>query len=83
MPISSLIIRTEKEKTQQVVHGLRSFKEVTVSGVHSENIIIVTETGKQAEDKTLWGEIEKIPGVLQFDLIYHNFEDEEGFNHAQ
>lgn len=76
MPVSSLIIRTEKEKTQQVAHGLRSLKEVTISEVHDENIIVVTETDKQAEDKTLWGEIEKMPGVLQCDLIYHNFEDE-------
>ena len=83
MPISSLIIRTEKEKTQQVAHRLRSFKEVTISEVHNENIIVVTETDKQAVDKTLWGELEKIPGVLQCDLIYHNFEDEEGFSHAQ
>ena len=83
MPISSLIIRTEKDKAQQVAHWLRSFKGVTISEIHHENVIVVTETGKQAEDKTIWGAIEKIPGVLQCDLIYHNFEDEEGFSRAQ
>jgi nitrate reductase NapAB chaperone NapD len=76
MPVSSLIIRTEKDKTKTVASRLQSFQEATVSRIHDENIILITETGKQAEDKILWGKIEKIPGVLQCDLIYHNFEDE-------
>ena len=79
MPISSLIIRTDNRQTQDVVEHLKTFKEVTVSEIHNENIILVTETVRQDQDKTLWEDIEKIPGVLQCDLIYHNFEDAEGF----
>jgi nitrate reductase NapAB chaperone NapD len=78
MPISSLIIKTRKDKTLDVAKRLESFAEITVSEIHQHNIILMTETGKQDHDKALWEEIERIPGVLQCDLIYHNFEDEEG-----
>ena len=76
MPISSLIIRTDNKKTPDVIACLRILKEVTVSEIHQENIIVITETQKQSCDKDLWDKIEKIPGVLQCDLIYHNFEDD-------
>jgi nitrate reductase NapAB chaperone NapD len=76
MPISSLIIRTDNKKTPDVVACLGILKEVTVSEIHQQNIVIITETPRQACDQDLWDKIEKIPGVLQCDLIFHNFEDD-------
>lgn len=76
MPISSLIIRTDNKKTQDVIECLRILKEITVSEIHQENIVVITETQKQSCDKNLWDKIEKIPGVLQCDLVYYNFEDD-------
>ena len=81
MPISSLIIRTDGRRTQEIAEYLKTLKEATVSEVHNENIILVAETVSRIQDKTLWEGIEKIPGVLQCDLIYHNFEDAEGFKY--
>lgn len=80
MPISSLIIRTDPQKVQMVTDYIRTFKEATVAQVHDENIVVITETQSQKEDKCLWESLEKYPGVIQCDLIYHNFEDEEEFD---
>ena len=76
MPVSSLIIRTDKNQTQAVVESLKHCPDVFSTDVFGENIVLITETFNQNRDKALWEEIEKIPGVLQCDLIYHNFEDE-------
>lgn len=78
MPVSSLIIRTEKDKTQVIAEQLNACQEATVSEIQGDNIILVTETKAQSDDRMLWDTIEKISGVLHCDLIYHNFEDEEG-----
>ena len=75
MPISSLIIRTEKNRTKEVADILNNFEEAEISEIHDEDIIIITETKEQIDDKALWEQIEKIPGVVKCDLIYHNFED--------
>lgn len=78
MPVSSLIIRTVKDTTLRVAQRLNAVSGVSVEKIHDENIVVVTDTCRQQQDKELWREFEKIPGVLQCDLIYHNFEDEEG-----
>ncbi|MCA9393644.1 MAG: chaperone NapD [Candidatus Omnitrophica bacterium] len=78
MPVSSLIIRTETEQTQQVRSQLDKWKGVSVEAVDGINIVIVTETETQKQDKELWKSIESLAGVLQCDLIYHNFEDDAG-----
>ncbi len=78
MPISSLIIRTQEEKTSEVADKLKDFKAVNVENIEGSNIVIITDTIEQKNDKELWSNIENISGVLQCDLIYHNFEDEEG-----
>ena len=77
MPISSLIIRTERNHTQTVAESVRRYREISSAEIFGENVVVITETPHQNRDKALWEEIEKIPGVLQCDLIYHNFENEE------
>lgn len=83
MPISSLIVRTEKNRTAEVADRINDFKEVTATKIVDENIVVITETHEQSRDKSLWNDLENISGILQCDLIYHNFEDEEGFDHGK
>ncbi|MCA9407310.1 MAG: chaperone NapD [Candidatus Omnitrophica bacterium] len=79
MPISSLVIRTDVNKTTQVVKNLEMLKDAEILQVERENVVVITETENQSRDKELWSQMESIPGVLKCDLIYHNFEDQEGF----
>lgn len=81
MPISSLIVKTVPSKIRDVADKLNTLAGATVSDIHAENIVVITETKKQGDDQELWETIEGIPGVLKCDLIYHNFEDEEGFKY--
>ncbi len=81
MPVSSLIVRVKEEKKEFVLKSLKEYAAAEISDVLGESIVLITDTESQAEDKKLWQQIEEIPGVLQCDLIYHNFEDEERFNH--
>ena len=83
MPISSLIVRTEKNRTAEVAGRINDFKEIIETKIVDENIVVITETHEQSRDKSLWKNLENIPGVLQCDLIYHNFEDEEGLDHGK
>ena len=83
MPISSLIVRTEKNRTDEVADRINDFKEITATKIVDENIVVITETHEQNKDKLLWKNLENIPGVLQCDLIYHNFEDEEELDHGK
>ncbi len=76
MPVSSLIIRTDIHRTEQVRTRLDRMQCIDVETVDGANIVIVTVTVRQQQDKELWKAIEDIPGVLQCDLIYHNFEDD-------
>lgn len=78
MPVSSMIVRTEKHQTREVAERLEAWEEISISEIHGENIVVVTETPAQDRDRGLWERIETMAGVLQCDLIYHNFEDEEG-----
>lgn len=80
MPVSSLIIRTDPQQTLPVRTRLGALEGVTVEAVDGVNIVIVTETVAQQQDKELWRIIESMAGVLQCDLIYHNFEDDTGMH---
>lgn len=78
MPISSLIVRTEPQQTEPVRSQLCHLEGVNVEATDGTNIVIVTDTVTQKQDKELWKTIEALTGVLQCDLIYHNFEDDAG-----
>ncbi len=76
MPISSIVIRMQKKECNEIINQLNGIAAVTVEKIHEDSIVIVTDTKSQKEDKELWSEIESISGILQCDLIYHNFEDD-------
>lgn len=77
MPISSLIIRTKIDRTQRVIDELKKISLLTVEQVHHENIVAVTDTQCEQEDKIIWERVRNISGVIQSDLIFYNFEDVE------
>lgn len=79
MPISSLIIKTKPERAQAVVSHINTIQQAEIVEIQQPNIVVITDTTQRSEDKDLWKQIEAIPGVISCDLIYHNFEDEEGF----
>ena len=82
MPISSVIVRTSAGRAAEVAGHLKDFPESTVEKIHGDNVVLVTETRDQDHDRALWERIENVPGVIQCDLIYHNFEDVEGTRHV-
>ena len=77
MPISSLIVRMKAEKVESVLKGLAGMETTSVHETRGENVIIVTQTETKEQDKEIWESIERLDGVIQTDLIYHNFEDLE------
>ncbi len=78
MPISSLIIRTDQTKTDMVRDVINQMGFVESTEVFNENIVVITETKTQREDKELFETLKEVKGVLQCDLVYHNFEDQKG-----
>jgi len=78
MPISSLLLHVnQEENVDQVVKGVDSVKDATVSEIMGLKLVVVTETTSLKDDKHIFETLEKIPGVAKLDLIYCNFEDVE------
>ena len=77
MPISSLIVRTRPDSVRPVMDALSVIEEATIHETWGQSIVVVTQTKTKDEDKQIWDRIEHVEGVVQTDLIYHNFEDVE------
>jgi nitrate reductase NapAB chaperone NapD len=77
MPVSSLIIRVRPDSLHPVVKAVSEIKQAAIHETRGQNIVVVTQTKTKSEDKKIWDRIEHLEGVLQTDLIYHNFEDIE------
>lgn len=77
MPISSLIVRTKSERTQNVASSIGEITGAEVSRIEAESIVVITDTRDQHQDRRIWDAIEAMPGVIGVNLIYHNFEDLE------
>ncbi|MFH2204942.1 MAG: chaperone NapD [Elusimicrobiota bacterium] len=78
MSISSLIVRTQCASTEKVRRAINELPHAEVTDAKGENLVVVTDSSLPAEDKSVWKSIERIPGVVQVDLVYHNFEDAAG-----
>lgn len=82
MPISSLIVRSTPEHVTDVADQIRAVSGASVTDIKGENVIVITDTASQDEDKQIWNQIEQLNGVCKVDLIYHNFEDVEEVNNG-
>jgi nitrate reductase NapAB chaperone NapD len=78
MPTSSLIVRTEDGQSSATVVAIKELAGAAVTDRQGSDLVVVTETASRLDDRVIWNQLEKLPGVLNVDLIYHNFEDQEG-----
>lgn len=77
MPVSSLIIQADPKLLDEVRNAINELNGASVTRVEGASLVTITETTTKSEDKSLWEDFERIPGVISVNLIYHNFEDLE------
>ena len=76
MPISSLVVKVQPQKSSEVVNRLQPIEYAEVTNIVGDQIVVITDTRDSETDKVIWDTITAIPGVMQVSLVYHNFEDE-------
>jgi nitrate reductase NapD len=76
MPISSLVVKVNPQKSSEVVKSLQPIEHAEVTNIIGDQIVVITDTRDRETDKVIWDSISDIPGVIQVSLVYHNFEDE-------
>ena len=76
MVISSLVIETTLDYTQQVADELASRQGIEVHGIDGYKIIITIEAPTVDESHAIANAIVPVVGVIGVDLIYLNFEDD-------
>jgi nitrate reductase NapD len=77
MPISSLLVRTLKERTQSVAKKINEIDGLEVTDIVEDQVVVVSDTQTAKQDKKLHEAVEAVPGVLAVTLVYHNYEDLE------
>ncbi len=77
MPISSLIVRTHEDMAEAAAMRINALPQASVTDVQAGNLVVITETRGQREDRILWETIEGMTEVHSLDAIYHNVEDLE------
>ncbi|MBR0405733.1 MAG: chaperone NapD [Eggerthellaceae bacterium] len=76
MVISSLVVETMLDYTQQVADELASRQGIEVHGIDGYKIIITIEAPTVDESHAIANAIVPVVGVIGVDLIYLNFEDD-------
>ena len=77
MVISSLVVETMLDYTQQVANELAGRHGVEVHGIEGYKIVITIEAPTVDESHEIANAIVPIAGVIGVDLIYLNFEDDK------
>jgi len=77
MPISSLVVRTQERRENEVAEAIDALDgaDASVPEPGSSNVVVITETTSREQDTELWELINALPGVVSVSLAYHNFED--------
>ena len=76
MVISSLVVETVSDYTQQVADELASRQGIEVHGIEGYKIVITIEAPTVDESHDIANAIVPVTGVIGVDLIYLNFEDD-------
>ena len=76
MVISSLVVETMLDYTQQVANELASRQGIEVHGIEGYKIVITIEAPTVDESHDIANAIVPVTGVIGVDLIYLNFEDD-------
>ena len=77
MVISSLVVETAPDYTEAVARLLPGFAGVEVHGVEGYKIVITIEADTVDASHDTATEISLTEGVLNVNLVYLNFEDDE------
>lgn len=74
--ISSLVVETRPEAVQDVAAALAAMEGVEVHEVNGYKIVVTIEAPSTGASHELSSRFIQVPGVLNVNLIYVNFEDE-------
>lgn len=79
MPISGIVVTLapEVERRESALCALRDHPNVTLGEAVETRLPLVTETETMTEHDEVWSQLEKIEGVLQIRLAFHDFSDVE------
>lgn len=74
--ISSLVVEAKPEDVESVAKTLATFEGVEVHEVNGYRIVVTVEAPSTGASHETASRFVQIPGVLNVNLIYVNFEDE-------
>ncbi len=74
--ISSLLVEAKPETVDTVAQALATIEGVEVHEVNGHNIVVTIEAPSTADSHAIASRFIEIPGVLNVNLVYVNFEDE-------
>ncbi len=75
MPISSLIVKAAEGHAEAIAQAVDAVEGASVSELVDKNLVVLTETKDEKEDRRIWDALNAIEGVVSVELVYHNFED--------
>lgn len=76
MVISSLVVETMPDVTDTAAHALESIDGVEVHEIVDHKIVVTIEAPSTASSHTIASSFLNIEGVLNVNLVYANFEEE-------
>ncbi len=76
MPVSGAVVIPVRGKEEEVEKALKEFEGVEVKGTGDKGIAVVIEAESTKELKRISEEINRLPEVVSFQLVYLNVEDE-------
>ena len=76
MVISSLVVDTLPDNTQQVSDALVDIQGVEVHEVQGRKLVVTIEAETLDESHKIASSFQKIEGVATVNLVYANFEDD-------
>lgn len=74
--ISSLVVEVERDEVDNAVEALNALEGVEVHEVNDYKIVVTIEASSTQQSHSISSRFVEIPGVLNINLIYVNFEDE-------
>ena len=78
MPITGVVVLTEKTKTDDVLADLKNMKNVTTYGIHKDNYIIAVFEGDTTKEIEIINDdiAKNVAGVLGVYPAYVNYEED-------
>lgn len=75
MPISSLVVETNPDNTQEIAQSLEQLESVEVHEVKDNKVVVTIETDTVDASHKIASSFITYTGVLNVNLVYANFED--------